>query len=173
MDNPGAGCSLTLIAAVHYALHMRHKETIRAVALAVAAYADRVFLFEGEDPSTGELFYRPIGGPIAFGERAIDTARRVVERDMSTELIGIRPLGVLENIYDHGGYRQHEICFVFAGAFADRQVYEHDTVELTEGESVIALGGWQTLGGLEAPGAPPVLPKGLLAMLRSNQRAGA
>ncbi|MQA02591.1 MAG: hypothetical protein GEV07_07660 [Streptosporangiales bacterium] len=151
----------------------RQKESIRAVALAVAAYADRVFLFEGEDPSSGELYYRPIGGAIAFGERAIDTARRVVERDMSTELIGIRALGVLENIYDHGGYRQHEICFVFAGAFADRQVYEHDTVELTEGDQVVALGGWQTLGSLDAPGAPAVLPKGLLAMLRSHHKAGA
>lgn len=148
----------------------RRSDTIRVVALAVAIHANRAFLFEGQDPASGEVFYRPIGAAVQFGQRAMTAARRAVERDMSTEFLGARQLDVLENVYERGGETQHEICFCFAGAFADRQVYEHETVELTEGDDTVALGGWHDIAELAAPGAPRVYPEGLLPVIQASQR---
>lgn len=148
----------------------RRGDTITPVALAVAVHANRVFLFRGEDTTAREVFYRPMGGAIAFGERAMATAERVVERDMSTGFLGVRQLGVLENVYTRDGTTQHEICFVFLGAFADRQVYDHDTVELTEGDEIVAQGGWHDLNKLAAPDSPRVYPDGLLEVVAASQR---
>lgn len=142
---------------------------ITPVALAVAVHANRVFLFHGEDATAGEAFYRPMGGAIAFGERAMATAERVVERDMSTDFLGARQLGVLENVYTRDGTTQHEICFVFLGAFADRQVYDHETVELTEGDQIVAQGGWYDFNQLSAPDSPRVYPDGLLDVVVASQ----
>lgn len=148
----------------------RGSGTITPVALAVAVHANRVFLFHGEDSATREVFYRPMGGAIGFGERAVAAAERVVERDMSTDFLGARQLGVLENVYTREGATQHEICFVFLGAFADRQVYEHETVELTEGDEIVAQGGWYDLNKLAAPDSPRVYPEGLLEVVTASQR---
>jgi ADP-ribose pyrophosphatase YjhB (NUDIX family) len=78
---------------------------------------------EGSNPS-GELFHRPLGGHVEFGECAGDTVRREFEEEIGQELVGIRLAGVLENMFEWDGSTQHEIVFIFQAGFADPDAYE-------------------------------------------------
>src|SRR5215472_6460500 len=78
---------------------------------------------ESASPS-GELFHRPLGGHVEFGEYALDTVRREFLEEIGQELTSLRLAGVLENIFEWDGATQHEIVFVFSAAFADVAAYE-------------------------------------------------
>ena len=82
-----------------------------------------ILVSEAANPE-GELFQRPLGGHVEFGEYAADTARREFEEEIGQQITGLNRVGVLENIFDWGERRQHEIVFVFAASFADDAAYE-------------------------------------------------
>jgi ADP-ribose pyrophosphatase YjhB (NUDIX family) len=74
--------------------------------------------------SSGELFHRPLGGHVEFGEYALETVQREFREEIGQELTPVRLARVLENIVEWDGVTQHEIVFVFAAAFADEAAYE-------------------------------------------------
>jgi ADP-ribose pyrophosphatase YjhB (NUDIX family) len=78
---------------------------------------------EGTGPA-GERFHRPLGGHVEFGEFALDTVHREFREEIGQALTDVRLAGVLENLFDWAGARQHEIVFVFTAAFADEDAYE-------------------------------------------------
>ena len=84
---------------------------------------DGALLVSEEANPSGELFHRPLGGHVEFGEYALDTVRREFREEIGQALTGVRPAGVLENIFQWGGATQHEIVFVFTAAFADEAAY--------------------------------------------------
>jgi ADP-ribose pyrophosphatase YjhB (NUDIX family) len=77
---------------------------------------------EAANPS-GELFQRPLGGHVEFGEHALDTVHREFREEIGQAITGVRLAGVLENIFQWGGATQHEIVFIFTAAFADEAAY--------------------------------------------------
>jgi ADP-ribose pyrophosphatase YjhB (NUDIX family) len=85
---------------------------------------DGALLVSEETSPAGELFHRPLGGHVEFGEYAQDTVHREFREEIGQALIGVRLAGVLENIFPWGGATQHEIVFVFTAAFADEAAYE-------------------------------------------------
>jgi ADP-ribose pyrophosphatase YjhB (NUDIX family) len=85
---------------------------------------DGALLVSEETSPAGELFHRPLGGHVEFGEYARDTVHREFREEIGQALTGVRLAGVLENIFPWGGATQHEIVFVFAAAFADVAAYE-------------------------------------------------
>ena len=85
---------------------------------------DGALLVSEEANPSGELFHRPLGGHVEFGEYALDTVHREFREEIGQALTGVRLAGVLENIFQWGGATQHEIVFVFTGAFADEAAYE-------------------------------------------------
>ena len=80
---------------------------------------DGALLVSEEANPSGELFHRPLGGHVEFGEYALDTVHREFGEEIGEALTGVRLAGVLENIFQWGGAAQHEIVFVFTAAFAD------------------------------------------------------
>jgi ADP-ribose pyrophosphatase YjhB (NUDIX family) len=85
---------------------------------------DGALLVSEETSPAGELFHRPLGGHVEFGEYAQDTVHREFREEIGQALTGVRLAGVLENIFPWGGATQHEIVFVFTAAFADKAAYE-------------------------------------------------
>jgi ADP-ribose pyrophosphatase YjhB (NUDIX family) len=85
---------------------------------------DGALLVSEEANPSGELFHRPLGGHVEFGEYALDTAHREFREEIGQALTGVQLAGVLENIFQWGGTTQHEIVFVFTAAFADEAAYE-------------------------------------------------
>ena len=120
---------------------------------------DGALLVSEEANPSGELFHRPLGGHVEFGEYALDTVHREFGEEIGEALTGMRLAGVLENIFQWGGAAQHEIVFVFTAAFADEAAYEIP-------ERVIADDHGRARVIWRAPGAasPPLYPAGVAGM---------
>ena len=118
-----------------------------------------LLISEGQNPA-GELFHRPLGGHVEFGECAADTAAREFREEIGQDLTGIRRADVLENIFSWAGATQHEIVFVFTAAFADESAYEIS-------EQFVRDARHPTLVTWRAPGtaSPPLYPAGLETLL--------
>jgi 8-oxo-dGTP pyrophosphatase MutT (NUDIX family) len=116
---------------------------IRPIALGLIRNGDRILVFEGRDDVKGETFYRPLGGGIEFGERAVDAVRREFQEELAAELSGVTWLGVLENIFTVYGREGHEIVYVFEASLAEKSWYKRDDLGtiLDEGSPV----SWQPI----------------------------
>src|SRR6185295_703374 len=67
--------------------------------------------------------WRPLGGTIELGERAVDALRREFMEELGEPIIAPKLITVLENLYVHHGAQGHEIVFVFATAFTSAETY--------------------------------------------------
>ena len=85
---------------------------------------DGALLVSEEANPTGELFHRPLGGHVEFGEFALDTVHREFREEIGQALTEVRLAGVLENIFAWGSATKHEIVFVFTAGLADEAAYE-------------------------------------------------
>lgn len=135
---------------------------IRPTALAAIVDRGRVLAFASRESDPGERFHRLFGGGIEFGERSEDAVVREVREELGAELLDVRLLGVIENIYDFDGRPFHQIAFIFAGAFADRTLYDRATIPAVEADGEAMTGFWRPLG---EPGLAPLYPRGVEALI--------
>ncbi|MFI5491378.1 NUDIX hydrolase [Actinoplanes sp. NPDC051859] len=137
--------------------------TIRPIALAVPRRGTDLLVFEYHDATKVETFYRPLGGGIEFGETAEAAVRRELREELAAELLDVRLLGVLENIFHAFGRPGHEVVFVFDCRLADPTRYAQDTVgPVLDDPAATVL--WRALDsfGTDAP----LYPQGLAELLR-------
>lgn len=140
---------------------------IRPLAICIFSHNNKILVCEGYDPTKGEIFYRPLGGAIEFGEYSIDTVRRELLEEISAEIQELVYLGALENIFTFDGTPGHEIVQVYDGAFVDTALYEQDVIsghELDISEPMKVI--WKNLDEF-GPGKSILYPDGLLELLRS------
>lgn len=138
--------------------------TIRAVAICVFRHGTRVLVGRALDEVKGQEFFRPIGGSIEFGERAVDAVRREVREELRAEIRNPRQLGVLENLFSYSGEPGHEIVFVFDADFADASLYECGKLPLYEE----VWGGEAEWPDLSNPLRVPLYPDGLVELLATT-----
>jgi 8-oxo-dGTP pyrophosphatase MutT (NUDIX family) len=137
---------------------------IRPIAICVFQNDGRILCAEHYDPVRRLTFYRPLGGTIEFGEHSAATIERELSEELGAAVTGLRYLGALENIFIHNGQSGHEIVMVYDGEFADRSLYERETLEGDDnGGPLRAV--WVELAECAKTGAPPVYPDGLLELL--------
>ena len=105
---------------------------IRVKAIAIVRRNGEVLLSFAIDPDTGSRYGRLLGGGVEPGERAHDAIRREWREELGVDLRDVVSLGVVENIYEHGGRTQHEVIVVFAAAFADPALYEVESFPVRE-----------------------------------------
>jgi ADP-ribose pyrophosphatase YjhB (NUDIX family) len=98
-------------------------QVVKAMAVIQRPRDGALLVSEAANPS-GELFHRPLGGHVEFGEYALDTLHREFQEEIGQALIGVELAGVLENIFLWAGATQHEIVFIFTASFADEAAYE-------------------------------------------------
>jgi len=120
---------------------------------------DGALLVSEEANLSGELFHRPLGGHVEFGEYALDTVHREFREEIGQALTEVRLAGVLENIFQWDGATQHEIVFVFTGAFADEAAYEipEQAIADDRGRARVI---WRMPGAVR----PPLYPVGVAGM---------
>jgi ADP-ribose pyrophosphatase YjhB (NUDIX family) len=120
---------------------------------------DGALLVSEEANPSGELFHRPLGGHVEFGEYALDTVHREFREEIGQALTAVERAGVLENIFAWGRGIEHEIVFVFTAACADEAAYEI-------GEQAILDARIRTRVIWRPPGAasPPLYPAGVADM---------
>ena len=136
---------------------------IRPIAICVFRDAGRLFLVEWRRPSTGEPFYRPLGGAIEFGEHSRDCIVREIREEVGAEITDLTYLGTIESIFAYEGEPGHEIVLVYEARFADPRLYEVESViGQDDGGELVAV--WKSIAYFQA-GEAPLYPDGLLDLL--------
>jgi ADP-ribose pyrophosphatase YjhB (NUDIX family) len=120
---------------------------------------DGALLVSEEANPSGELFHRPLGGHVEFGEYALDTVHREFQEEIGQALTGVRLAGVLENIFQWGGATQHEIVFIFTAAFADEAAYEIPEQAIADDR-----GRARVIWRIPEAASPPLYPVGVADM---------
>ena len=138
---------------------------IRPIAICVFRNDGRILVVEGYDPIKGQIFYRPPGGGIEYGEHSTVAIERELAEELGVAVVDLRYLGTVENIFTHDGRMGHEIVMVYDGAFADRSLYNQGFIEGVEDDGQSFRAVWVRPSDCANPAAPPVYPTGLLELL--------
>lgn len=118
---------------------MSKKKRIRPIALGLIEHEGHVFVSQGEDSLTGEVFYRFLGGGIDFGETSQAALAREFVEEIQAELTAIEYITCLDNIFTLNGKVKHELIQLFRARFVDDSFYQlEETFELIEGDSASA-----------------------------------
>jgi 8-oxo-dGTP pyrophosphatase MutT (NUDIX family) len=139
--------------------------TIRPIAICVFRHGKRILVGDAYDPTKQELFYRPVGGGIRFGECSQAALRREVREELGAEVENPQLLGVMENLFTFDGKQGHEVVFVYDAEFKDRSLYQLDGFEGRESNGQPFNAVWIDVDSI-GPDSPPVYPDGLLELLR-------
>lgn len=149
------------------------RSVIRPIAICVFRRGGQVLVGEGYDAVKEEVFHRPIGGALRFGETSEAAMRREIDEELGVEVQGLRLLGVLENIFTCDGQRAHEIVFVYEAELCDEALYRRPLLRGMESHGEAFAAVWRDIG----PGgddAPPLYPDGLVELLigRADELGG-
>ena len=141
---------------------------IRLIALCICRREDKILVMEGRDSVKDQMFYRPLGGGIEFGETGAEAAARELLEEVNAIVNDVRYLFTLENIFVHEGKPSHEVALMYNGLLADETLYAKPLIEGFEanGERIKAV--WKSLHEFDN-GHPPLYPSGLLGKLIENE----
>ncbi|MBI5666966.1 MAG: NUDIX hydrolase [Chloroflexi bacterium] len=142
---------------------------IRPLAICVFSREGRILAAEGYDAVKQEVFYRPLGGRIEFGETGAQTVARELDEEIHAAVANLRYLGTLENIFTYNGQPGHEIVLVYDGDLVDPALYQREAIEGREDDDrLLFVARWKALDEFRGEGAPPLYPHGLLALLDAH-----
>lgn len=142
---------------------------IRVIAIAVISRPSdgALLVFDGYDTVKRELYHRPLGGGIEFGETAEAAVRRELHEELGVELDDIAPLGFLENLFTCDGRAGHQIVAVFSARLVDTSLYTRDEIAFVD-NGVAGTACWLTRAAFRSeqnPQGPPLYPDGLASLL--------
>jgi len=141
---------------------------IRPIAICVFRRADLIFVFEGRDSVKNEVYYRPLGGAIEFGERGIQTVEREIMEEIGEQVENLKPLSAIESLFTYEGQPHHEIVLVFEADFADGAVYQRASVNGNESDGAPFTVMWKPLSDFR-DGKAILYPEGLLELLDTKE----
>lgn len=96
---------------------------IRPIVICLFSRDGKILVAESFDPAKNEVFYRPLGGGIEFGETAVQALARELHEELGAAVHNLKYLFTLENIFTFNGQPGHEIVLVYDGAFVDESLY--------------------------------------------------
>ena len=116
---------------------MSKKKRIRPIALGLIEHEGHVFVSQGEDSLTGEVFYRFLGGGIDFGETSQAALAREFVEEIQAELTAIEYITCLDHIFVYNGKPKHELIQLFRAQFVDSKFFQlQETFRFVEGKRV-------------------------------------
>ena len=146
------------------------RPSIRVTALGLLRRDDGKILVEyASDRSTGQHFYRALGGGVEFGESAPAALAREFAEELGIAItVGARR-AVFENIFTYEGKPGHEIVFVHDVAVNASAFYAQETPQRIDGSASLLC--WRTIDDIEKEKVP-LYPAGFAALVsRSSQPA--
>jgi ADP-ribose pyrophosphatase YjhB (NUDIX family) len=140
---------------------------IRAVSLCAVMNGDRVLVRRHVDHELQQVFFRPPGGTIEYGEHSRDAARREVQEEIGADVANLRLLGCVENIFAHNGDIGHEIVFIYRADFIDLSLYGRERIDGQEADGQDFVACWLPLAAFTPE--QPLYPTALLGLLHSER----
>ncbi len=140
------------------------KAWARPVALGVIRVDDEMLVFQGHDEVKNEVYYRPLGGTIEFGEHSEAAIRRELREELNVTVVAARLLGVIENAFTFERGPRHEIDFVYAISVTEIERLRGEAIAAVEADGSPITCLWKPLAAFE--GGERLYPPGLLPMLR-------
>ena len=138
-------------------------QVVKAMAVIRRPQDGALLVSEDANPAR-EMFHRPLGGHVEFGEYAEHTVRRELLEEIGQSLSQVQLLGVLENIFDWDGSEAHEIVFVFSASFQDDSAYEiAEQRILDHAADDEAIVRWRDADAV----SPPLYPDGVADLIRA------
>lgn len=135
----------------------------RVIALGAVQRNNRILVSAVTQDDGSVKGWRPLGGGVEFGERAIAALIREFSEEIQATLTDIRQIGVLENIFTHADQTGHEIVFVFTAALSDEGLAAPDKFILQDGP-FRNRAAWILIEDFRS-GREVLFPNGLLALL--------
>lgn len=145
--------------------------SVRTIALCILRRGEDILVQESYDSRKEELFYRPPGGGIEFGEYSWDAVRREMKEELSIDLQSITFMGTLESIFEYEGRQGHEVVFLFGGESSGDFVNRLDSLVGIESDGTSYKAKWMPLSEFQK-GKKILYPDGLLDMLSNPALAG-
>ena len=143
---------------------MTRQGKIRPLAIGIIRRDDCLFVAEGADPAKKEIFYRPLGGGIKFGEYGHQALAREFREELGAEIETVRFLGVIENIFIYRDEKGHEIILLYEAKFVDKTFYTKARVIGREDGDQSFKALWKSLNDFR-DGKAILYPSGLLDIL--------
>lgn len=138
------------------------RDLTRPIALAIIRKGESILVFPVPDAVKGVTGFRPPGGTIEFGETGAQTVVREIREELDVEIIDVRYIGTLENIFTYLGKRGHELARIYEARFADSSQYGRDTFACVEANGAAFTCVWKAVADL-AQGE--LYPNGLLDLI--------
>lgn len=142
----------------------RPRQTVRSIAIAIFRRDDQILAGPVYDDAGQIKGWRPLGGEIEFGETAEACLHREFLEETKQNITDLRPIGVLQNIFQHHGDTGHEIVLVYEARFEAEEIYQADQLAFAEQDGIELHAKWVSLPKARA-GRMALYPDGLADML--------
>jgi 8-oxo-dGTP pyrophosphatase MutT (NUDIX family) len=148
---------------------MEKQRRIRVKSLAWIEDQDMLFVVRMCDSVKMDVYYRPIGGSIEFGESSLEAVKREALEEIQAQLeVGVPPL-VVENRFVCDGEEGHEIDFLYRCRFIDPGFYQLKTFRLIEINGDVADALWIPIADC-LNGALRLVPDTLLEYYQNKEK---
>nr|MBN1229187.1 NUDIX domain-containing protein [Anaerolineae bacterium] len=84
-----------------------------------------------------QVFYRPVGGTVEFGERGDETIVRELDEELGVVVEVVRRLAVIENLFTYQDVMGHEVVLFYEARLVNGDHYnveEFPRIDLAPGE---------------------------------------
>lgn len=136
---------------------------IRPIAICIFRNQNKILVTQAFEPIKNQVFYRPVGGGIEFGEKSEDTIRREIMEELKQEVTELHYLATIENIFVYNGETGHEIVQVYDGKFNNAELYKQaELIGFEEGAGEFRA-VWKNIEEFSLQS--PLYPDGLQEML--------
>lgn len=98
-------------------------------AMCIVRDGTRLLVSKDFDKVKQSYYYRPLGGSIEFREHSADTVKREFLEELNANLVNLKFLGVIENIFNMEGEDYHEIDFIYEGDIKEEEFYKMEKIK--------------------------------------------
>ena len=96
---------------------LNYKNRIRPISISIIRKDASILVYERQDDTTGEKFYRLVGGCIEFGESSNIALKREFKEELSLDIEDTELISVFESIFTFNSHKMHEKCMHHTKSF--------------------------------------------------------